>query len=112
MAVQRIVDFDDRHLAGAAERPLRSVRRRQEDEKVIDAIELAVDLLTTGQRDGDGHLTTRRCAGSTAAAGTAADPQVLQVGGIRRPSADAGEIPGGGVAAAAVGLEVGLTRGG
>jgi len=60
MAFHRIVDVDDRHLAHAAERPLRSVRRRQNDEEVVDAIEPAVDLLAIGERDGCGFYDLRQ----------------------------------------------------
>ena len=69
----RVANFNIRNITRAAERLSASVLHRKNDDEVIDAIELAFDLLTVLKTD-------RRCYRSRVAAAcpTAGKPEILK----------------------------------
>ena len=85
----RVANFNIRNITRAAERLSASVLHRKNDDEVIDAIELAFDLLTVLKTDRRSYRS--RVA---AAAPTAGKPGILKLHGIHDAPADTAEVAG------------------
>src|ERR1700722_19976026 len=106
MGLHRIVDVNLRHVAIAAESVDRRIIHGNRDQEVVDSNQPPVDFFSRRLNNGDGH---RMSAHGAAPPTAASHPSVLERLWIREPRRDAVKIAGGGMAAVALRIKVGLT---